>query len=143
LRQAGAGDTVLIPAGSFQADNYLEIPGGVTLRGVSGTADANINIPGLPRFYVSASKLQLNVSGNYGIRMANDAKSVTISDLDINATGGAIGGLSGRIAGINITRNAISAHGLHAMRVNYATYLNVSDNYFHNGNGADRSFEGW
>jgi hypothetical protein len=137
------GDTVRFEAGTFDIHGQLTLRSGRAYVGVAGGRDDGLNIEDLPRFLMPQTRLNISIASGYGIVTELNGHDIRVANFDIDSTQGSIGVLDGRSSNINVNHNAISSHGAHTVQMNFLKGLDLTDNFFHDSNGADRSFEGW
>jgi hypothetical protein len=96
IRVAGAGDTVLVPAGTFDVGRELTLKSGITVAGEGAT---------------SAIKFDVGRRG-FGFIVPGNAKHVVIRGLDMASTGGIVSLNKGSLyEDIQIIGNKIENHG--------------------------------
>ena len=100
LNAARPGDTVAVPAGTFNISNTLTIPTGVTLTGASNaTSHVKFNLP----------------FQTYGISLNANDSNVTIENLDIVSSSGVLSmGSGSQYTNIHVINNRLQFGGTYA-----------------------------
>jgi len=139
LNAAKPGDTVSVPAGTFDISGALNVPSGVTIAGL-GSNSSHIN------FTLTDGDL-------YGFMLDGNDSNVTITGLDLHSTHGIVAAYYGSdYNNLTITNDALQFGGgassngtlVEGIYIPIANNnLQITHNYFHDSPNSNRDWEIW